>query len=152
MSKVRVSKTVISDSLGIAALDRNSWGNNKDSEFIPDGEHAWRLWCEHSIMFSAKINGEIVGAILAFYCESGVYFVHKIIVSSDHRGNGIGSLLFESLLTTLDAKKVSSCLTVEPSNKNAISLYDKLGYEVKELVNGYYRSYEDRFIMVREPN
>ena len=152
MSKVRVSKTIISDALDIAALDRHAWASNKDSEFIPDGEHAWRLWCEHSIMFTAKINDETVGAILAFYCENGVYCIHKVIVSSDHRGNGIGNLLFESLLTTLDIKKVSTSLTVDPNNKNAISLYSKWGFAAKALVNGYYRSYEDRLIMVREPH
>lgn len=151
MSDVIISKSLISDFLDIAALDRDAWQDNKHAEFIPDGEHAWRLWCEHSIMFSAKLDDEIVGAIVAFYCENGVYCVHKVIVSRAYRGKGIGGLLFESLLQRLDLKKVDSFLTVDPTNKSALSLYHKWGYEQKELIKGYYRSYEDRIVMFRKP-
>ncbi len=151
MSNITVSVTVSSDFLEIAALDRAAWQSNHHAEFIPDGEHAWRIWCEHSVMYTARCEEEIVGAILAFQCENGVYCLHKVMVSQEYRGKGIAGLLFKALFNDLDAKKVDSFLTVDPLNKVALALYKKLGYRIKELVAGYYRSHEDRYLMLRKP-
>lgn len=144
-----IEKASASDFLAVAALDRLAWSDNNNAQYIPDGEHAWRIWCEHSVMFCAKSRGEVVGAILAFACESESYCVHKVIVCKEHRGLGIGGQLFNALLTALDAKQVSSFLTVDPTNVNAVTLYKKWGYQITEHVNGYYRANEHRYVMTR---
>jgi [ribosomal protein S18]-alanine N-acetyltransferase len=145
-----ISKSAPSDFLAISQLDRMAWGDNKHSQFIPDGEHIWRIWCEHAVMFTAKNGDSIIGAIVAFRCENGTYCVHKVFVSNDFRGQGIGGLLFSALLKQLDNMRVTSFLTVDPDNEPAIRLYNSIDYEIGELVSGYYRSYENRFVMLRK--
>lgn len=139
------------DFLSIACLDRKAWEKNRNSDFIPDGEHAWRLWVEFAIVFCAEINNEIVGAILAFPCQNGKYCIHKVFVKSEARGKGIGSKLFSSLLKEIDLLDAQSFLTVDPTNQDAISLYEKWGYTEKQFIEGFYRQNEDRYLLTRQP-
>ncbi|HUG89525.1 MAG TPA: N-acetyltransferase [Planctomycetaceae bacterium] len=39
--------------LEVAALDRIAWPVVPDT-FIPDGEHVWRVWCEHAVVLVAR--------------------------------------------------------------------------------------------------
>ncbi len=149
MSNISIDKTVPADFLQIAALDRIAWLNNAHGEFIPDGEHVWRIWCQHSVMFSAKCNDEIVGAILAFSCEDGRYCLHKVLVNDNHRGKGIGGKLFEALLFELDSNNVECFLTVDPNNSHAIALYESWGFNEREFVEGFYRPHEHRYVLTR---
>jgi [ribosomal protein S18]-alanine N-acetyltransferase len=146
---ISFEKAEISSFLPIAELDRIAWKQNLNSEFIPDGEHVWRLWVEHALVFSAKSADKIIGAILAFPCLTGVYCVHKVFVDQSQRGKGIGSSLFEVLLKEIDAFGVDCFLTVDPLNEAAIRLYAKWGFMEKLFVKGYYRSNEDRYILTR---
>lgn len=147
--QINFEKAQITDFLSIAELDRIAWKQNRNSEFIPDGEHVWRLWVEHALVFSAKQSDKLIGSILAFPCISGVYCVHKVFVDQLQRGNGIGSKLFEILLQEIDALKVDCFLTVDPLNEAAIRLYAKWGFIDKLFVKGYYRSNEDRYVLTR---
>lgn len=142
-------KAVISDFLEIAKLDRRAWKTNSNSEFIPDGEHVWRIWVENSLVFVAKNDTNINGVILAFPCSSGKWCVHKVFVKQELRGNGVGTKLFEVLLEEIDNLNVSCFLTVAPENINAINLYEKWGFTSQLFVKGYYRSNEDRYILTR---
>ncbi len=137
------------DFLEIAALDRLAWRQNRNSEFIPDGEHVWRIWCEHALTFVARRDGEIVGAVLAFACTDGGYCLHKAMVSEACRGHGVGSRLFESLLSKIDGMGVDVFLTVDPVNEGAIKLYEKWGFTDHKFVKGYYRDNEDRLVLTR---
>ena len=148
---MKIRKAIDKDFLQIAALDRIAWRKNKNSEFIPDGEHAWRLWVEYALVYCAEINDQIVGAILAFPCINGQYCVHKVFVDENYRGKGIGSKLFEVLLHKLDEMCVESFLTVDPSNSAALALYEKWGFSEKKFVKGFYRENEDRYILARKP-
>ena len=158
------------DFLVIAALDREAWKGNRAGEFIPDGEHAWRHWVEHALVFVAReaggegedaataastVPGEaatrVVGAALAFPCDSGAWCVHKLFVEPARRGVGIGGRLLAALLAELDRRKLSCFLTVDPENRAAIALYEARGFTDKRLVKGYYRANEDRYVMSRWP-
>jgi ribosomal protein S18 acetylase RimI-like enzyme len=146
---MQIRRTVPTDFLAIAALDREAWKEGENAEFIPDGEHIWRLWTEHAIMFCAEVDVQIVGAIVAFPCLDGRYCLHKVFVKRDFRDKGIGSQLFEVLLQEIDEKGVSVFLTVSPGNEAAIALYEKWGFDRRELVKGYYREVEDRYVLSR---
>lgn len=151
LSEIKITKTMPTDFLAIAALDRVAWLNNAHGEFIPDGEHAWRIWCQHAVMYSAKCDDEIVGAILAFACEDGRYCLHKVMVDDSQRGKGIGGMLFKTLFDELDEKRVECFLTVDPNNSHAIALYESWGFDERELVEGFYRAHEHRYVMTRKP-
>jgi [ribosomal protein S18]-alanine N-acetyltransferase len=138
------------DFLAVAALDRVAWQQNAHSEFIPDGEHVWRIWCEYALVFVAKEEEKVVAAILAFPCINGSYCVHKVMVDESCRGKGLGSKLFQVLLQEIDHLNVDAFLTVDPANANAIKLYAKWGFTERTFVTGFYRDYEDRFVLVRK--
>ena len=134
-----VRKAETRDFLAIAALDRDAWNNNRHSEVIPDGEHAWRLWVEHALVYCTEIDGKITGAILAFPSVKDTYCVHKVFVSEEYRGRGIGSKLFSMLLQAIDKINTDAFLTVAPGNTSAITLYNKWGFTDQVYVKGYYR-------------
>ncbi len=149
MNPVRYERAAVADFLPIAELDRNAWRQSPNSEFIPDGEHAWRLWVEHGLVFVARDEDRVVGAALAFPCASGIWCVHKVFVALDFRGKGIGTKLFEALLKETDRRGVDCFLTVNPSNASAVRLYERWGFIEKTFVKGYYRSNEDRYVLMR---
>ena len=149
---MHIRKATVRDFLSIAALDRDAWKMNRHPDFIPDGEHAWRVWVEHALVFCADNDGDIAGAILAFPGITGIYCVHKVFVSSSCRGAGIGSALFAMLLKEIDKEGAEAFLTVDPENAAAIALYTKWGFTDKKYVSGYYRAEEDRLVLTRRPN
>ena len=151
MHNIIISRSIPTDFLQIAALDRVAWLNNAHGEYIPDGEHVWRMWCQHSVMFSAKCGGEIVGAILAFVCEDGRYCLHKVMVNDNFRRQDIGGQLFDALFQVLDEKKVACFLTVDPNNSHAIALYETWGFDERKLVEGFHRAHEHRYVLTRKP-
>ncbi len=138
------------DFLAIAALDRVAWQASPDSEFIPDGEHVWRIWCEHAFTFIARgADGGVLGAVVAFPCVDGGYCLHKAMVAEAARGQGLGGRLFEALFAALDAKGAACFLTVFPGNANAIKLYRNWGFSQEVFAAGYYRENEDRLVLTR---
>ena len=138
-----------SDFLEVAALDREAWKQNRNSDYIPDGEHVWRIWMEHALAYTAKEAGKVVGAIIAFPCITQQWFVHKVFVDLERRGNGIGTRLFEILLTEIDRIEVDCFLTVDPAYGDTIRFYEKLGFVEKVFFSGYYRANEDRYVLTR---
>jgi len=73
----------------------------------------------------------------------------SIAVLPNYRGKGIGKAL---LLKCLDAlKNVYKCeeafLEVRVSNKTAIALYEKIGFEIVDVAHRYYIDGEDAYIM-----
>jgi ribosomal protein S18 acetylase RimI-like enzyme len=148
---VTVARAEASDFLDIAALDRVAWRRNRHSEFIPDGEHVWRIWVEHALVFCARDETRLVGAILAFPCLDQTWCVHKVFVAPEAAGQGTGSRLMETLLTEIDRRRAVCFLTVDPTNEPALRLYERWGFRGKRLVNGFYRAHEDRYVLTRQP-
>ncbi len=150
-SRENIGRAHVSDFLAIAEMDRSAWQENRNSEFIPDGEHVWRIWVEHALVYAARDAGdEVMGAILAFPCISGKYCVHKVFVRKQYRGKGIGGRLFEVLLEETDRLKLDCFLTVDPGNEAALRLYARWGFTERLFVPGFYRANEDRFVLTRK--
>lgn len=147
---IKYTKATAPMFIAVAELDREAWKLNRNAEFIPDGEHAWRLWVEHALVFVAQDAGEIAGAILAFPCISGRWCVHKVFVRQDKRKLGVGTKLFKKLLNEVDNIGADCFLTVDPVNAGAMKLYEKWGFREREFIKSYYRENEDRFILTRK--
>lgn len=145
-----VRKATIHDFLEISKLDRSAWGKNKDAEFVPDGEHAWRLWVEYALVYCAVKNNKIIGVILAFPTNNEKYFLHKIFVDYKERNQKVGHKLFEILCLELDRIKQECMLTTDPSNLIMIHTCSKFNFNQKILIKGYYREYEDRLLITRD--
>lgn len=148
---IRIEQAQAGDYLKVAALDRIAWPD-EPNVFIPDGEHVWRLWCEYASLSIARTEactkgqcGDIVGAAVRFPTSTGSSFLHKVMVHPSVRGRGIGTKLMRHVLEDAATQVL---LTVDPKNASAIRVYKKLGFEIYETVSGYYRSHEDRHVMV----
>jgi phosphinothricin acetyltransferase len=153
MSNIKIQPAKALDFIAIAALDRIAWKEGIDSEFIPDGEHAWRVWTEHALTFIARdTNADIIGVVLAFPTLRQGYCLHKIMVVKKHRGQGIGAKLLTALLATIDSENASCFLTVSPANRDALKLYRQRGFTQEKFYIGYYRATEDRFLLTRPRN
>ena len=152
MTNYRIETANASDFLAIASLDRIAWPDVPDT-FIPDGEHIWRVWCDHATMLIARSLGtsrlsdslDIVAALVMFPTKQQEIFLHKIMVHPSCRGQGIGSALMESALKQAETPVL---LTVDPHNEAAVQLYHNFGFTVRERMDGYYRPHEDRYMMV----
>lgn len=150
MKQVTIERATPSDFKEIADLDLVGWKQHRDSERIPDGQHVWRQWCEHSLVYVARNSeGRIVGAILAFRCIEELFCVHKVLVDVSCRGLGIGSQLFDALLAVLDKWGFDCFLTVDPVNTPAVHLYEKWGFVGSPVEKDYYGPGKDRIVMKR---
>ena len=125
---VHITKGAQNDFLEVARLDHQAWMDAPNARNIPDGEHVWRIWTEHALLFVAKEDETVLGAIVAFPCISGEWYVHKLFVRADRRRSGIGRSLFGKLLEKVDELGVVCFLTVAPQNEKLIEFYRSLGF------------------------
>jgi ribosomal-protein-alanine N-acetyltransferase len=133
-----------------AELDRRAWGSGPGSEFVPDGEHAWRLWSEYSyVAVALSSDDEIAGVLLAFDTSTGEHFAHKLFVSEDLRKAGIGHLLLTHYCAYLDKKQLSSVFSTSPSNTAMLHLSSKFDFVRDSLIPNYYGPGKDRVLRRR---
>ncbi len=146
----QIRKARIGDFLDVARLDRNSWQENRDSDYIPDGEHIWRLWIEYSTVFVALIDNRIIGASVMFKSDEGCLFLlHKIFIEKEFRDKKIGHLFFSKITEFLDQCQGDCLLTTDPVNARMIHLCEKFGFLEKTFEPSFYRENEDRYILRR---
>ena len=109
----------------------------------------------------AEIGGKPVGYIMCktefgFSNFKKLGFVKKghvvsIAVVEEHRKKGIGNALVEE---SVNGVKLRNCdefyLEVRCSNNEAVRLYEKLGFVIRQQLNAYYRDGEDAYLMAIE--
>jgi ribosomal-protein-alanine N-acetyltransferase len=109
----------------------------------------------------AEIAGKHVGYIMCktefgFSNFKKLGFVKKghvvsIAVLDEYRKKGIGNALVEE---SVNGVKIQHCdefyLEVRCSNNEAVRLYEKLGFIIKQQLNTYYRDGEDAYLMAIE--
>ncbi len=75
----------------------------------------------------------------------------SVAVLPEYRGKGIGKAIVEESITGVRIRRCDEFyLEVRCSNNEAINLYEKLGFVIKQRLNMYYRDGEDAFLMSRE--
>ncbi len=109
----------------------------------------------------AEIRGKHVGYIMCkteygFSNFKKLGFVKKghmvsVAVLDDYRKKGIGRVLVEESIKGIQSKKCDEFhLEVRCSNNEAVRLYEKLGFVIRQQLNAYYRDGEDAFLMAIE--
>lgn len=109
----------------------------------------------------AEINGRIVGYIMCkteygFSNFKKLGFVKKghvvsVAVLEEQRKKGIGRALIEEAIAGTKIKKADELyLEVRCSNNEAVRLYEKIGFIIKQRIKSYYRDGEDAYLMAIE--
>ncbi|MFB6469715.1 MAG: ribosomal protein S18-alanine N-acetyltransferase [Vulcanisaeta sp. AZ3] len=99
--------------------------------------------------YIATINNKPTGYIIS--CIEGHKRGHVISVGvlTEHRRKGIGEALMIKSICTMASKGIDHViLEVRVSNTPAITLYQKLGFEIKDLLRAYYNDGEDGYLMI----
>jgi len=111
----------------------------------------------------AEIGGKHVGYIMCkteygFSNFKKLGFVKKghmvsIAVLDEYRKKGIGKALVEESVNGVKLKKCDEFyLEVRSSNNDAVRLYEKLGFVIRQKLDAYYRDGEDAYLMAIELN
>jgi ribosomal-protein-alanine N-acetyltransferase len=75
----------------------------------------------------------------------------SVAVLHDSRYRGIGTkLIMDGMSGMVSYGAVEFFLEVRKSNSAAVTVYEKLGFEVGRVLKGYYRDGEDAYLMVRQ--
>jgi len=75
----------------------------------------------------------------------------SVAVLHDYRYGGIGTkLIMHGMEGMVSYGAVEFFLEVRKSNSAAVTVYEKLGFEVGRVLKGYYRDGEDAYLMVRQ--
>ena len=127
-------------------------GIEKECFSVPWSENALKeeLSNENAHFFTASLSKEIIGYIgLHIICDEG--YIANVAVKKAHRRKGIGNKLVSK---AIDICKEHDCsfitLEVRKSNRSAISLYEKLGFEVCGERKDFYSSpTENALIMTK---
>jgi len=87
----------------------------------------------------ATCNGEVVGFIwfdIKFneYEEREEGTIRYVHVDSDYRGRGLGKVLMEYAHNSIDSEATYCILGTHVDNKEAIGLYEKMGYRPYRLI------------------
>ena len=109
----------------------------------------------------AEIDNVVVGYIMCklefgFSNFRKLGFVKKghvvsIALLQEHRGKNIGEALMIEGINGISTRKGDKIyLEVRTSNGPAISLYQKLGFQIKSVLKSYYRDGEDANLMALE--
>jgi ribosomal-protein-alanine N-acetyltransferase len=74
--------------------------------------------------------------------------VVSVAVTEEHRGKGLGTKMIQLAQGVMKEKSAKECyLEVRVSNKEAIDLYQNLGYKVTGRLDAYYRDGEAAYLM-----
>lgn len=112
----------------------------------------WCVWIEHAYVCVATKNRKIIGVALSFPSTlPNIHFVHKIFIANGYRSKGIGKKIMNMICNKFDENKYIAKLTTDTNNKTMQYLAESMQFSEKEIIKGYYRANEDRWIYTRKP-
>ena len=106
----------------------------------------------YSVMQVITLNEQVVG-----FCDYWNTFengtICQIAIHPQYQHQKLGSKLLEEVLKDAKAKKMRTLtLEVRESNKKAINFYEKFGFKITLVKEGYYSNGENAIYMIKEVN
>ncbi|ARU61429.1 hypothetical protein CBW65_10750 [Tumebacillus avium] len=90
-------------------------------------------------VYIGKVDGENIAAISIGLGEAGTAFYYGFVVEPEYRGKGYGRYILWTLVKKMQAEgRTRLALEVATENKNALGLYQSVGFELTTAF-GYYR-------------
>jgi hypothetical protein len=133
----------------IAPLVDEWWGGREMIDMLP------RLFFVHfsDTAFVAEDGDDLCGFLAGFLSQSqpDEAYIHFVGVSPDHRGRGIGRLLYERFFAAVRAqsRSIVRCVTA-PINERSVAFHRALGFEVDRVAEGYDGRGGDRVLMSKQ--
>lgn len=91
-----------------------------------------------------EVAGEIIGYAVMMTVLDEAHLLN-ISIASEHQGQGLGRALLNHLIdTSRHYGATMMFLEVRPSNKNAIALYESIGFNEFSIRKGYYPAHNGR--------
>ena len=145
-ARLACRKMTIDDADAVAALDLKSFG---DADSWSAEYFFYAAKNEHAEFLVVEADGKIVACAGADIFTDAAEVV-SFAVDPDKRRQGIGTKLLAALIEAVKNRGASLLiLEVRPSNKIAIKLYEKFGFQIVDREENYYFD-EDARIMARE--
>ncbi len=122
-----------------------------------EGESPWNaeslfqsITAKSSAVFYAAAGGKKVGFLVASE-TAFVLDIYIVVVAAPYKNQKIGRLLFEALIKYAKEKQIEEIvLETRKSNKPAIALYERMGFQKAGVRRAYYSSpIEDAVVMKR---
>ena len=135
-----IRRANINDASNIAKLDATMFKDSLGLDFVVND----LLNNQFAYYFVCEIGGEVIGYINCWITDFTE--ILNFCVLDKYQNQGIGKLLFDEVL------KVSEgiiSLEVRVSNLNAISFYEKRGFEKTLIRKNYYSNGEDAILMIK---
>ena len=101
---------------------------------------------DYTFILSYKENDKYVGFLIYQLLYESAEII-DIFVLDEYRNKGIGKALINKMLENKQIEKVT--LEVKKDNKNAIMLYNSLGFKPVSIRKGYYEGI-DAILMLKE--
>ncbi|XP_058078069.1 uncharacterized protein LOC131226280 [Magnolia sinica] len=100
------------------------------------------------LLYSQTEAGEIVGYVMYAWPSSLYASITKLAVKENHRSQGHGEALLKAAVHKCKTRKIKRIsLHVDPSRIAAVSLYQKLGFQIDKLIECYYTSDRNAYRM-----
>ena len=140
-----IQEMVLEDIPAVLDIDRVSFSNP-----WPERSYRYELTDNPAAqLFVTKLDDGTIVAFLGYWLIADEVHISTFAVHPEFRMHGIGEDLLKSDMSDADVNGLRvATLEVRESNDAAISLYEKLGFEVVGSRNGYYRdNNEDAILM-----
>lgn len=109
----------------------------------------WQFWyyCHHykDMFLVVERKGEILGYIIGTKGFKKIN-IASIAVKKKYRRRGIATELIKHFIKKVKGRTKVIHLQVRVSNKEAIALYEKMGFNYKKLLRHYYQDGEDALL------
>ena len=87
--------------------------------------------------YTAVLNKEIVGSIMAVEEDYPKYWIHYFVVEKKYRRQGVGSALLQRVISHLRTGN-SLWVDLEKNDHTGFSFYRKKGFRVMGIVKGWF--------------
>lgn len=137
-SRVSIRPARTKDLPGMQRLEQMCFDTEAFSKF----QLRYLLSTRTAISLAADVDGYMAGFVIGIMNRNrfGTYGrIYTLDVDEGYRGHGIGSQLTHTLLEDLRLAGCEKCfLEVRVNNYSAIKLYERLGFEKKNIIVDYY--------------
>ncbi|MGM0381807.1 MAG: ribosomal protein S18-alanine N-acetyltransferase [bacterium] len=141
---MKIRKMEIDDISRVTEIEAESFSRPWSEEMI------YRDLTEHSpaSFYVAEDEGEVVGHISVWRSPDDIHLT-TLAVAPERRREGIASALVQKIIEEHSSQRPEIVLEVRESNRPALELYQKFGFEIRERRIQYYvDNGEDAFVMV----